>query len=1678
MKLIKKIAAMALTGIMCLSSSIPAIAATSKDYTSKQNNVTIEIVDTDYNVLTTLDTSDLVSGNMGGVTADATYTADTGTYNFSHYEYETSVRNYVASYNSTFEFYVDPPMTILAVYVKSGVTYTKPTGPIVGMYKDPDIKTVDNNALTFFYLCEAAEDTDLTGVTPSITFGRSALDQSDSDNSETFNVQASNIYSGNYNNNMQFIVASAIDTDKSGPIDIEATANQASSAQIKTWNFSKDAFSSIKAATSVTINGLTIYSDNALNSQTVTISDESFTKRLKMAVGNTLSFNANKGDVIYVYGMGNSSSTASTLSVTNADVKSGSTNSLGKSSGSGARCEFVANTTGTVTITIAGKEAQMYCVKVNPYTISENDDTDVSTETTYINQSFTISPDTESVTIDGQSVSNNGSLSLVQGNTYTVSAPDGYTVSSVNGESGNSFTAATDGATISIVLAQETTVTAAITIDPSAAYINIGSTQYKDGENISLTVGSEYSVISTDTDAYTLNSITVNDETITAVDGKCTFTATSSSTTITASLTAVTTGETYVDVVGTGSVTDSTGLVYDFTSSAYNGLKAHADGSQATNAVYAMTDSDDNYVTYNTADGLVVTDNDSSSNAAYIPLQTTISDGTVTVTGTVKLSSDCSNGINIIRFGSSGVGIRYNGSSGIILSDGSSYSSNSISYTVGDDLTFTWVIDITNSTHTLTVDSNTITQTGISTQSSDVLVINTGSTATFDTSCQNLTIKYTAPTAAETVDATITITPTAAQISIGGSTYSNGDTITLTVGESYTVTSADTSAYTLTSVTPSETFTAETSTTAITATLTAVSSDTPVVSTSTHDYFFSGSVPSELDGTVEQDTSYFTIGTTSTNSAVCNTTIRNTAVTSLGCKQVAKNTEIIKFTTSADGATLYLLVEGNGSSARTVTVEDSDGNYSNTEISAPAKSSGTATLTVASITLGSAGTYTITHAGGDVRYYYVGVDDGEATTGTINATVQDQNGNALSGATVSCGDITATTDTDGTATLSKVEAGDSLEVSATYNGDTGSNTVNLTAGSSADVTITITLTTGTITATVKDQNSNAITGAEILFVSGGDDVTWTDNGDGTYTSSSIAAGTYQIYASLDGSESTTADVTVVAGQNVAASITTTRTTGEIQVNLTDTDGSPLIDAVVTATDTGKVYSLTEESDGVYIGTVPASTYTISAVYGDVSGTGSIVAENAATTSTDISIALSTVHSVARHKMSEYSNIMLKNDTSAPKWNTESGKWEVNNWHYVNGAVITAMLDMAEATEKTKYSDFAVDIINYVINADGSFTTDSNISNFIYSTSRNRSQLDGVREMTDFQRLYDITSDSRYTIAADYIYNNVLDPITQVTAELDSAAAGSYSHKSYNYPYQIWLDGFFMGFPFYMQYAVNANDTDMITDVYTQYSNLYNIARDSETGLYYHGYNASDDELAWATAHDHSESFWLRAMAWLAMAYVDTLEIMPEGTQKENMKTWFKEYMTAVVKYQDSDTGMWYQVVDEDTSLSYTNDSNITFTNYLETSGSAGMAAALMKGYRLGYLDISYYNAGVKAFDGICANKLYYSDTATSDIYAISSTYSTTSGIDWITPFEVTSDNNSDSANIGKYMVLKDICRVAGLGSTSTTNYNETITRDGSPEYYIQEFRVDNDGKAIAPLMMAYSEVIRHENGSN
>lgn len=368
---------------------------------------------------------------------------------------------------------------------------------------------------------------------------------------------------------------------------------------------------------------------------------------------------------------------------------------------------------------------------------------------------------------------------------------------------------------------------------------------------------------------------------------------------------------------------------------------------------------------------------------------------------------------------------------------------------------------------------------------------------------------------------------------------------------------------------------------------------------------------------------------------------------------------------------------------------------------------------------------------------------------------------------------------------------------------------------------------------------------------------------------------------------------------------------------------------------------------------------------------------------------------------KYIDYLMENSTpDRPIWNIEKLKaGAVSGWNYIDGCMIKAILEMYNITQDKKYLDFADGFIDAKVNDDGS----------INGYKVEEMNIDNVNAGKTLFELYDITGKEKYRKAIDLVYSQI--------EGMPRTADGNFWHKDI-YPNQVWLDGLYMGQPFYMEYETRFNDCRNYDDIFSQFKNVIRDMRDYRSGLYYHAMDTTKEMFWCDKVTGLSSHFWLRALGWYTMALLDTLDKAKAevaGDDYEVLKDAFKDLIDAMLNYQD-ESGMWYQVV----NLGGMD------RNYLETSGSSIMAYGILKGVRLGFLDESYIQYGKKAFDGVVEKYL----------------------------------KTEEDGNIH----LGGICLVAGLGGSGR--------RPGTYDYYMSEPIVSDDAKGVGPFLLAYTEVKR------
>jgi unsaturated rhamnogalacturonyl hydrolase len=232
---------------------------------------------------------------------------------------------------------------------------------------------------------------------------------------------------------------------------------------------------------------------------------------------------------------------------------------------------------------------------------------------------------------------------------------------------------------------------------------------------------------------------------------------------------------------------------------------------------------------------------------------------------------------------------------------------------------------------------------------------------------------------------------------------------------------------------------------------------------------------------------------------------------------------------------------------------------------------------------------------------------------------------------------------------------------------------------------------------------------------------------------------------------------------------------------------------------------------------------------------------------------------------------------------------------------------------------------------------------------------------------------------------------------------------------MWLDGIYMGSPFMARYAKEFNQPHWFDELGFQIKLIYDKTVDEETGLLYHAWDESREQCWCNPETGQSKHFWSRAMGWYVMAIVDVLDDLPENHKDRNeLIDIVNQVCNALIKVQDPKTGLWYQVLDMGEREG----------NYIEGSGSAMFIYTFAKGAKNGYLPERFLAIANKSFDAL---------------------------------IEVLVIEGEDGLP-----TITNVCGGCGLGGNPY--------READYAYYINEKRIDNDQKGVAPLILAAIEL--------
>jgi unsaturated rhamnogalacturonyl hydrolase len=335
------------------------------------------------------------------------------------------------------------------------------------------------------------------------------------------------------------------------------------------------------------------------------------------------------------------------------------------------------------------------------------------------------------------------------------------------------------------------------------------------------------------------------------------------------------------------------------------------------------------------------------------------------------------------------------------------------------------------------------------------------------------------------------------------------------------------------------------------------------------------------------------------------------------------------------------------------------------------------------------------------------------------------------------------------------------------------------------------------------------------------------------------------------------------------------------------------------------------------------------------------------------------------------------------------------WRYDQGVILKGIEGIWNATGNAKWFDYIQKSMDFYVGSNGS----------IKGYRPEEYNIDHINNGRQLLMLYRVTGKEKYKLAADQLRNQLkTHPRT---------SQGGFWHKKI-YPSQMWLDGLYMGQPFYAEYASLFGEDSVFNDITRQFVLMEKNARDSKTGLLFHGWDESRKQKWADPVSGKSPHVWGRALGWYGMAMVDVLDYFPSNHPgRDSIIGILNRFVKAISAVQDLKTGLWYDIP----NLPQRD------KNYVEASASSMLVYTLAKAVRKSYIPSHFLANAQKGYAGILSRFI---------------------------KIEEGQEN------------LHGTVAVSGLGGNPY--------RDGSFEYYMSEPVIVNDPKGIGAFINAAVEM--------
>jgi len=286
------------------------------------------------------------------------------------------------------------------------------------------------------------------------------------------------------------------------------------------------------------------------------------------------------------------------------------------------------------------------------------------------------------------------------------------------------------------------------------------------------------------------------------------------------------------------------------------------------------------------------------------------------------------------------------------------------------------------------------------------------------------------------------------------------------------------------------------------------------------------------------------------------------------------------------------------------------------------------------------------------------------------------------------------------------------------------------------------------------------------------------------------------------------------------------------------------------------------------------------------------------------------------------------------------------WHYTNGVLNMALINLSDFLNDEKYADYAAAHIAF------------GMDNYKYFQNRYKKeygphylfpfgQLWTMQELDDFGAMGASMMDIYKTVKRDDYKEYIENGAKRLSEGQDRLDDGTLVRK---FPHEmtIWGDDLYMSVPFLARMGEFSGDNKYWDDAILQVKNFSKYLWDANKEIYYHCYYT--DLKRNGVAH------WGRCNGWIMMAKVHLLNFLPENYPgREEVVKDLERQILGIAKYQ-SESGLWHQILDKTDS-------------YLESSCSAMFTYCIARAVNQKWIDDRYASIALTGWEGLKENKI-------------------------------------------------------------------------------------------------------------